>query len=233
MAVGFLSKQVKWLCLLLLCFVCGTCTKKAFEKITFYGYLHDIDTRKPFANAKVLINTCCGGFSKAGCSSCLVAVAFTNEDGYYEITTNASRSKRYFFVFDSETFSTVDRDPRNTEYERVDTSTGGVFRNDFVIGNVSYWHKVHVKNINPFDAKDRLILHMPVTPEGRFDTLAFGGAADTTVVIRFKYRRCCTADPAFESNFYNYQVVKNNNMSFFNVDQPIKPRDTTFYDILY
>jgi hypothetical protein len=233
---GFFAKPIKWLFALTLCFVCSTCTREMFEKLTFYGYVYDIQDHKPMPNTRVLINSCCGKVT-GGCNFCLIAVAFTNADGYYAITRRAAKSDRYFFNFESEKFNTLDMNPMGSQFEVKYTGPDKNFRNDFSIGHVKYWHKVHIKNIVPFDANDRLVMHMPFSSGLDFrDTLVFKGTkVDTSIVIDMKFRTCCNDDPFFQSStaVYSCDKIKNNTYDYILVDKGIKPRDTTFYEILY
>lgn len=186
-------------------------------------------------DVRVIINTCCGKTSTPSCNGCLIGAAFTNADGYYEIMRRASRNNRYFFTFDSGEFSTITADPRGGQFDVMFAGSEKAFRNDFHIGQVSYWHKVHVKNVNPVGANDRLLLIKPFSAQlVSQDSIVFRGPlVDTSIVMRMKFLNCCTDNAIGESAGYDCIVNKNNNWQFIRINQPIKPRDTTFYDILY
>lgn len=234
---GFFARPVKWFFIFSLCFVCSTCTREMFDKLTFYGYVYDISDHKPLPNTRVLINSCCGRLTGTGCNLCLIAVAFTNADGYYAVTRRAAKSDRYFFNFESENFNTLSMNPIGSQFDVKFKGPDKNFRNDFKIGHIKYWHRVHIKNIAPFSNDDRLVLHKPFSSGGGFpDTLVFKGMqVDTTILLHMKFGTCCTENPINEAgaSVYSCEMIKNNARNYILIDKPVQPRDTTFYEILY
>lgn len=209
--------------------VCSGCTKKMFAEITFSGTVYDIYTSKPLEGVRVRIYTCTSNSAKDFCDQSLIASAVTNASGYYQVKERASKSTRYFFYVETDEFSraAVGMQPFVEAYAKEKQKE---FKNDFVIGMMKHWHKVHIKNVNPVNAQDEIVLK----GTGRTDpkTVLRGMGIDTTIVFKISYSECCT-DKAELMGGLHYWFTKNGKTIYPVDGKPGIPRDTISYDLFY
>jgi hypothetical protein len=159
-----------------LLFSMASCERKPLNRtfIDVRGQVLEIVTQKPIANALVAIYEEGGEFLGSSWTRLLDSTR-TDANGFYRFnkpdldngsTFTLSAVAKKYYVFDAIS-------------NRTNFETGKVVTNCNLILEPYAWIKVHVKNVNPFDENDLILLDQLVSPWGGTHSY-LGMRVDTT-----------------------------------------------------
>lgn len=199
--------------LLFLLTQCRKDNKTTFIKTS--GKILEFGSNKPIKNAKVGIYEEGGEFLGSTWTK-LVDTTRTDAAGFYHFDKdNLDKGSSFFISAAAEKYYTYD--PNNYLVTKQE-----VLNNDIVLDPFA-WIKVHVKNVNPFDDNDRILLGNVVGPSNGAMTY-IGRNIELNFINKVTGNRDMLAD----------WVVRKNGIGILHLDTiKITAHDTLFYEILY
>jgi hypothetical protein len=200
---------------LLACFglLMAQCHKNDDKFIKVSGKVLEFGSNKPISNAKVGIYEEGGAFLGTTWTK-LVDTTRTDANGFYSIEkNNIDRSSSFFIAAAANKYYTYD--PNNY------LVTGQEVTNNNIVLDPFAWIKVHVKNVNPFNDRDSILLGnvvgtIPMTHVGKN--------------IELNYINKVRGNLRMEAQ---WSVGKNSIWKFLTDSIRIQAHDTLNYEILY
>jgi hypothetical protein len=194
-------------------FLMVQCRKEANNYVKVSGKVLEFGSNKPIANAKVAIYEEGGAFLGSTWTK-LVDSTHTDANGFYRMEkSNIDNGSSYYVAAAANKYYTFDP----TKY----VATGqDVVNNDIVLDPFA-WIKVHVKNVNPFNERDSILLGnvvgtIPMTHVGRNIELNYTNKVRGNLSMRA-----------------TWTVAKNSIGKSFVDTIKISAHDTLNYEILY
>jgi hypothetical protein len=194
-------------------FLMVQCRKESNNFVKVSGKVLEFGSNKPIANAKVAVYEEGGAFLGSTWTK-LVDSTHTDANGFYRIEkSNIDNASSFYVAAAANKYYTFDP----TKY----VATGqDVMNNDIVLDPFA-WIKVHVKNVNPFDDKDKIGLGNGI---GTLQIFHIGKNIELNHVNKLKGNSPITID---------WSVTKNGILKEFRDTIKISAQDTLKYEILY
>jgi hypothetical protein len=194
-------------------FLMAQCRKASNNYIKVSGKVLEFGSNKPIANAKVAIYSEDGAFLGSTWTN-LVDSTHTDANGFYSMEkSNIDQGSSFYVAAAANKYYTFDP----TKY----IVTGQDVTNNDIVLDPFAWIKVHVKNVNPFNDRDSLLLGnvvgtIPMTHVGKN--------------IELNYINKVRGNLRME---VQWSVGKNSIWKFLTDNVTIPAHDTLKYEILY
>jgi hypothetical protein len=197
----------KFLFVLISCsFLMAQCHKEANNFIKVSGKVLEFGSTKPIANAKVGIYEEGGAFLGTTWTK-LVDSTHTDVNGFYNIDKpNIDVGSSFYISAAAEKYYTFEP----TKY----LSTGKAVTNEIILDPFA-WIKIHVKNVNPFDTNDKIIINGSTYTGKNFEQ-------------DFTYKIIGNKNFSIE-----WSVQRNNISTSFSDSTKVVAHDTSKYEIRY